>query len=74
MVAKETISLENNSWSLLKKFVFPLETHDSVHITFSSELASDSVFVSAKRKPLEIKDFRLNRSKINVITEVPYIY
>lgn len=56
------------------KIPFQFETKDSIYFTFKGQLNQDSIFVSTKRKPLEIKDFRLNRSKINVITEVPYIY
>lgn len=56
------------------KIPFQFDTKDSIHFIFKGQLGTDSIFVSAKRKPLEIKDFRLNRSKINVITEVPYVY
>lgn len=56
------------------KIPFRFETQDSIHITFKGQLGEDSILVSTKRKPLEIEDFRLNKSKINVITEVPYIY
>lgn len=56
------------------KIPFHFETQDSIHITFKGQLGQDSIFVYTKKKPLEINNFRLNRSKINVITEVPYIY
>jgi len=56
------------------KIPFYFETSDSVHIHFKGRIGTDSVFVSTVRKPWEIKDFRLMRSKINVITEVPHIY
>lgn len=56
------------------KIPFLFETLDSIHITFKGQLGNDSVLVSTKRKPLEINNFRLMRSKINVITEVPFIY
>jgi hypothetical protein len=56
------------------KIPFRFETRDSIHITFKGQLGQDSIFVYTKKKPLEINNFRLNRSKINVITEVPYIY
>ncbi|HMO33033.1 MAG TPA: hypothetical protein PKE63_01000 [Lacibacter sp.] len=56
------------------KVPFYFTTSDSVHLHFRGQLGDDSVFVTAQRRPLEIKDFRLMKSKINVITEVPHIY
>jgi hypothetical protein len=56
------------------KVPFYFETSDSLHVNFKGRIGEDSVFVFTKRKPLEIKDFRLMRSKINVITEVPHVY
>jgi len=56
------------------KIPFYFETSDSLHVNFKGRIGEDSVFVFTKRKPLEIKDFRLMRSKINVITEVPHVY
>ncbi len=56
------------------KIPFTFGTKDSIHFTFRGQVGQDSIFVSTRRKPLEINGFRLNRSKINVITEVPYIY
>ncbi|MGY6741176.1 MAG: hypothetical protein ACXIUQ_00460 [Cecembia sp.] len=61
---------------IARKIKIPInfETQDSIHLTFKGQLGTDSIYVSTKRKPLEINNFRLNRSKINIITEVPYIY
>jgi len=68
-IAMDSVMLARNI-----KVPFHFETSDSLHINFKGRIGEDSVFVFTKRKPLEIKDFRLMRSKINVITEVPYIY
>lgn len=56
------------------KMPFKFETKDSINITFKGQLGNDSIFVATTKRPLEINDFRLMRSKINVITEVPLIY
>jgi len=56
------------------KIPFTFDIKDSIHFTFKGKVGQDSIFVSTKRRPLEIKDFRLMKSKINVITEVPHIY
>lgn len=47
---------------------------DSVTVDFKGTFNSDSIIISAKRRPIEIKDFRLMKSKINRVTEVPYLY
>jgi len=47
---------------------------DSINVNFKGKFQNDSLFISAKRRPLEIKDFRLMRSKINRVTEVPLRY
>jgi len=48
--------------------------NDSINVNFKGEFKNDSLFISAKRSPIEIKDFRLMRSKINKVTEVPLMY
>jgi len=47
---------------------------DSVRVDFKGTYNNDSLLISAKRVPIEIKDFRLMKSKINLITEEPYLY
>lgn len=47
---------------------------DASRVDFKGIFNNDSLLISAKRIPIEIKDFRLMKSKINVITEVPRIY
>jgi hypothetical protein len=47
---------------------------DSISVEFKGKFKNDSLFISAKRRPIEIKDFRLMRSKINRVTEVPLMY
>lgn len=47
---------------------------DSVTVDFKGKFKNDSLFISVKRQPIEVKDFRLMRSKINRVTEVPLMY
>jgi hypothetical protein len=47
---------------------------DSINVNFKGKFQNDSLFIFAKRRPIEIKEYRLMRSKINRITEVPLMY
>jgi hypothetical protein len=56
------------------KLPFQFETIDSIHIRFKGILNGDSIFVESTRRPIDIQNFRLMRTGINTITEVPRIY
>jgi hypothetical protein len=43
-------------------------------VNFKGKFQNDSLFIFAKRRPFEIKEYRLMRSKINRVTEVPLMY
>jgi hypothetical protein len=47
---------------------------DASRVDFKGIFNNDSLLISAKRVPIEIKDFRLMKSKINIITEEPRMY
>jgi len=47
---------------------------DSINVNFKGKFQNDSLFIFAKRRPIEIKEYRLMRSKINRVTEVPLMY
>ena len=50
------------------------ELSDSTTLKLIGKIKNDSVFITAKRKPLEIKNFRLMKRDFHWITEVPYFY
>ncbi len=57
---------------LKSKFLFELV--DSTTLKLNGTIDTDSVFITAKRKPLDPNDFRLMKRGFHWITEVPYVY
>lgn len=54
------------------KFQFTLV--DSTALQLKGKIKRDSVFITAKKSPVEINDFRLMKREFHWITEVPYVY
>jgi len=52
------------------RFDFP----DSTTLKLKGMIKNDSVFVTARRKPIDIKNFRLMKRRFHWITEASYIY
>ncbi len=52
------------------KFEFP----DSTTLKLKGMIRSDSVFITAKRKPLSMKNFRLMKRRFHWITEAAYLH
>ena len=52
------------------RFEFP----DSATLQLKGMIKNDSVFITAKRKPIDIKNFRLMKSPFHWITEATYIH
>jgi hypothetical protein len=52
------------------RFEFP----DSTTLKLKGMIKSDSVFITAKRKPLDIKNFRLMKGRFHWITEAAYLH
>jgi len=52
------------------RFEFP----DSATLKLKGMIKNDSVFITAKRKPIDIKNFRLMKSPFHWITEATYIH
>jgi len=50
------------------------ELSDSTTLQLKGKIKSDSVFITAQKRPLKIKDFRLMKRDFHWITEVPYFY
>jgi hypothetical protein len=50
------------------------ELSDSTTLKLKGIVKNDSVFITAKRKPLDIKNFRLMKRRFHWITEASYIY
>ena len=50
------------------------ELPDSATLKLRGIIKNDSVFITAKRKPIDIKNFRLMKSRFHWITEASYIY
>jgi hypothetical protein len=50
------------------------ELQDSTTLTLKGIIKSDSVFITAKRKPIDIKNFRLLKRRFHWITEASYVY
>ncbi|MBP9924606.1 MAG: hypothetical protein KBF45_01350 [Cyclobacteriaceae bacterium] len=50
------------------------ELSDSTTLQLKGKVKSDSVFITAQKRPLKIKDFRLMKRGFHWITEVPYFY
>ena len=51
------------------KFEFP----DSTTLKLTGMIKNDSVIITAKRKPLDIKNFRLMKRRFHWITEAAYL-
>lgn len=56
------------------KSLLHYELLDSAILKLKGKIKNDSVFVTAKRIPVEIKDYRLMKRGFHWITEVPYVY
>lgn len=52
------------------RFEFP----DSTTLKLKGMIKNDSVFITAKRKPLDIRDFRLLKRRFHWITEAAYLH
>ncbi|MBL0131437.1 MAG: hypothetical protein IPP43_10200 [Chitinophagaceae bacterium] len=52
------------------RFEFP----DSTTLKLKGMIKNDSVFITAKRKPLDIKNFRLMKRRFHWITEAAYLH
>lgn len=52
------------------RFEFP----DSTTLKLKGMIKNDSVFITAKRKPFDIKDFRLMKRRFHWITEAAYLH
>jgi hypothetical protein len=50
------------------------ELPDSTTLKLKGMIKNDSVFIAAKRKPLDIKNFRLMKSRFHWITEATYLH
>lgn len=50
------------------------EFADSTTLKLKGMIKNDSVFITAKRKPLDIKNFRLMKRRFHWITEASYVY
>lgn len=56
------------------KSKFYFELSDSTTLRLNGKIKSDSVFITAQKSSLKIKDFRLMKRDFHWITEVPYFY
>ncbi|MBX2965548.1 MAG: hypothetical protein KF845_05335 [Cyclobacteriaceae bacterium] len=56
------------------KSKFHFEKTDPTTMVLKGKVENDSVFVRAKRRSIEIKDFRLMRRKPQLVTEAEYFY
>jgi len=50
------------------------ESPDSTTLKLKGIIKNDSVFITAKRKPLDLKNFRLMKSRFHWITEAAYLH
>jgi hypothetical protein len=50
------------------------EFSDASTLKLKGIIHNDSVFITAKRKPIDIKNFRLMKRRFHWITEAPYLY
>lgn len=50
------------------------EISDSTILKLKGRIKNDSVFITAKRKPLDIKNFRLMNRSFHWITEAAYLH
>ncbi|WP_194777569.1 hypothetical protein [Pararhodonellum marinum] len=76
-IYREQGSFEKMDSLLIEKqagIVLYYDLLDATRVDFKGKFNNDSLFISAKRIPIEIKDFRLMKSKINIITEEPRMY
>lgn len=56
------------------KSLLHYEVSDAAVLNLKGKIKNDSVFITARRRPLKIKDFRLMKRGFHWITEVPYVY
>ncbi len=50
------------------------ESPDPTTLTLKGIIKTDSVFITAKRRPIDLKDFRLMKRRFHWINEASYIY
>lgn len=50
------------------------EIPDSTSLKLKGIIKNDSVFITAKRKPIDIRNFRLMKRRFHWITEASYLY
>ncbi len=53
---------------------FDYELSDSSKLVLKGTIKNDSVYITAKRRPVEIKDFRLMKRRFHWINEASYFY
>lgn len=53
---------------------FQFEMRDSVTLSLKGKVSSDSVFVTARKLPVQAGDFRLTRRRFHWLTETAYTY
>lgn len=56
------------------KSLLHYELSESAMQKLKGKIKDDSVFITVRRRPLEIKDYRLMKRGFHWITEVPYVY
>ena len=57
---------------IMSRFQFVLA--DSTMLMLKGTIKNDSVFITAKKRPIEIKDFRLINSRFHWVSEKAYMY
>lgn len=56
------------------KSLLHFEVSDSAMLHLKGMIKNDSVVITARRRPIEVNDFRLMKRRFHWITEVPYVY
>ncbi|MEO1032119.1 MAG: hypothetical protein AAFX55_11975 [Bacteroidota bacterium] len=53
---------------------FHIETSDAMTLKLNGRVKNDSIYISAKRRPLNLNDFRLMKRRFHWINEASYFY